>query len=334
MSEIKTPPSRDLKIDIMKGLFVVGLVWGHVAGYTGTRANTHVDTVWNVLAVALFSGFIFCMGYIMQITYFAQEKPPVAKMLRSTVRTMVGYYIAAIGFFVIFRGEFDPQTIISVLLLQKFGSISEFLIAFALIPLVTIILTTPLKKYILPSDRAIFITIFLLVMTTFLPTSWVKSPYLAFFIGGPPNAIFYPVLPYYTFFLLGAYYASRNIKVGTRHLLVSILALGIYVGSMRLGIMYSRFPPSFAWIVLGSAIIFLWYWVSERLALWRPAAKIFAPIGANSLFYFVLSDIFIFAVAKTFKGNVTVLGGTVLAFIILAAIYSLMVFVRPVKVQK
>ena len=331
MNETKSPPTRDLKIDVIKGLFVLGMIWSHVAGYTGVRTNPYVDGLWNVFAVVTFSGFIFCMGYIMQTSYFAPDVTPVIKMLRSTGRTMVGYYIAAVGFFVIFRDSYDPETIKSVLLLQQFGSISEFLLAFALIPLVTILLTVPLKKYILSSDRTLFVVIFLLLMTTFLPTGQVKSPYLALFVGGAPGAIFYPVLQYYAFFLLGAYYASRKVEVGTGHLVISLLALAIFVGSLVLGITYPRFPPSFAWIVLGGGGFFIRYLVYQPQARWRPNKANHAPNRANSLFYFVASDILIFGVGKTFKGEVNVFGATALAFVLAAVIYAMTVFIRPVK---
>jgi surface polysaccharide O-acyltransferase-like enzyme len=332
MTETKPAPARNLTIDVIKGLFVLDMIWSHVTGYTDSRQSLLADALWNIFIVVTFSGFIFCMGYIMQTSYLAQEKPPVSKMLRSTWRSMLGYYIAALGFFLIYQGEFDWETVTSVLLLQRFGSISEFLLPFALIPLVTVLLTAPLKKYVLSSNRNLFIAIFLLAMTTFLPTGWVQSPYLALLIGGPQDSIFYPVLQYYAFFLLGAYYASRKIQVGTGHLLVSIFSLAVFVASYSLGLTFSRFPPSFGWIVLGGGGFFLWYWVSERLARWRPAAQILAPIGANSLFFFVVSDLLIFGVGKTFKGEVSLLGATALTFLLTAVVYAMMVFVRPTKV--
>lgn len=329
MSESKAFTARDLKIDIIKGLFVAGMVWSHVCGYTGVRKNPYVDGIWNILALVTFSGFIFCMGFIMQTTFLERGNPPTAKLLRSTLRTMIGYYIAAIGYFIIVRGEFDWPLVWSVLLLQRFGSISEFLLAFALIPLVTIILTRPIQR-ILSSDLTFFIVVFLLLMTTFIPNQNVRSPYLALFIGSS-QGIYYPVLQYYVFFLLGAYYASRKIEVGSLHLLAGFVCLAIFVGAIVNDNIFSRFPPSFAWIVLGWWGFFPWYWISERLSRWRPATGILAPIGANSLFFLVASDLLIFGTSKTFNGAIGVIGATLLALTILAAIFALMRFVRPVK---
>lgn len=329
----QNPPSlaRDLKIDVIKGLFVAGMVWSHVMGYLNLRDNRLVDGVWNIFALVTFSGFIFCMGYVMQISYFQTDPPPVKKLLRSTWRTMIGYYIAVFGFYLIFRGEFEWQTLVSVLLLQRFGSISEFLLAFALIPLVTILLTKPIKKYVLSSDRVFFVIVFLLLLTAFLPTDWVHSTYLGLFIGGPQGSIYYPVLQYYVFFLLGMYYASKNIQVGTGHLVAGTLALLIFVASLNFGLAYSRFPPSLGWIVLGGAGFFVWYWVSERLARWPTAANILVSIGANSLFYFVVSDILIFGISRTLKGQLGILSGTLLAFLLLAVIYAMAGMVRPME---
>lgn len=243
---------------------------------------------------------------------------------------MMGYYIAAIGYFVIFRGEYDWETVKSVLLLQRFGSISEFLLAFALIPLVTILLSVPIKKYVLPSDRIFFVLIFLLLMFTFIPTDWVTSTYLALFIGSS-QGIYFPVVQYYPFFLLGLYYASRNVRVGPIHLAISIFCLLVFVASYSINLTFSRFPPSFGWVVLGGGMFFLWYWVSERLEHVRPVVSILAPIGANSLFFFVASDIMIFGIGKTFRGEVGVFGATALAVILLTVIYIMMGLVRPIK---
>ena len=332
MTEVNPTPVRDVTIDVIKGLFVWNMIWAHTTGYTDARQSLFADVIWNIYILVTFSGFIFCMGYIMQTSYFAQEKPPVSKMLRSTWRTLIGYYMAALGYFWIYQGEFSWETTTSVLLLRRFGSISEFLLPFALIPLVTILLTAPLKKYILSSERNLFVAVFLLVMTSFLPTEWVKSPYLALLLGGPQGSIYYPVLQYYAFFLLGAYYASHKVKVGTGHLLVSVFALTVFVACYILGLTFSRFPPSLGWIVLGGGGFFLWYWVSERLAQWRPAAQILAPIGANSLFFFVVSDLLIFGIGRTFQGQVGLVGASALALLLAAAIYAMMIFVRPVKV--
>lgn len=322
--------ARDLKIDIMKGLFVIGMVWSHVSGYTGVRENRWVDGAWNIFAVVTFSGFIFCMGYVMQISYFDQTPPPVQKMLRSTWRTLIGYYIAALGYFAIVRHEFDWPLIRNVLLLRQFGNISEFLLAFALIPLVSLALTRPIRC-ILASERRFFLAVFLLLMTPFIPVNFVHSPYLALFIGSS-QGIYYPVLQYYVFFLLGAYYASREVKVGWMHIAISLLCLTIFVGAYVNNNMFSRFPPSFAWLVLGGGGLFLWYWVAERLSAWPFPTKILAPIGANSLFFLVTSNLMIFSTRETFRNAVGVSGASILALVILVSSFALMRFVRPLKI--
>lgn len=329
MNQSPASSPRDLKIDIIKGLFVADMVWSHVMGYLGLRENRLVDGVWNIFALVTFSGFVFCMGYIMQVSYLQFDSPPAGKLLRSTGRTMIGYYIAAFGFFIIFRNEFDRELFFSILALRRFGSISEFLLAFALIPLITVLLTRPIKALLQSSDQTFLTVVFLLLLTTFLPTDWVNSTYIGLFIGGPQGSVYYPLLQYFVFFLLGMRYAARNITVGTGHLLAGILALAIFIAALSLGLTFSRFPPSLAWIVFGAAVFFIWHWAAERLARWPLAANILAPIGANSLFFFVASDLLIFGVSKTLKGHLGALGGTLLAVLLLAVIYAMMSMVRP-----
>ena len=331
MNQSQSSPVRDLKIDAIKGLFVAGMVWSHVMGYLGLRESRLVDGVWNIFALVTFSGFIFCMGYVVQTSYIQYDSPPVRKLLRSVWRTLIGYYVAAFGFFLIFRGEFDRDTFFSILVLQRFGSISEFLLAFALIPVVTIFLTWPIKKLLRSPDWVFFVVVFLLLLITFLPTDWVHSTYLGLFIGGPQGSIYYPVLQYYIFFLLGIFYASRNVTVGTRHLLAGILALAAFVAALESDLVFSRFPPSLGWVLFGAAGFFVWYWVAERLVRWPTAATILVPVGANSLFFFVISDLLIFGISKTLKGQLGVPSGTLLAFLLLAVIYAMMEMVRPLE---
>ncbi|MBV6397044.1 MAG: hypothetical protein HFACDABA_02648 [Anaerolineales bacterium] len=329
MNQSPAASPRDLKIDILKGLLVADMLWSHVMGYLGLRENRLVDGTWNIFVLITFSGFVFCMGYVIQVSYLQFDSPPVGKLLRSTGRTMIGYYIAVFSFFIIFRNEFDRDLFFSILSLLRFGSISEFLLAFALIPLAVIVLTRPIKKLMRASDRLFFSVIFLLLLTTFLPTHWVKSTYIGLFIGGPQGSIYYPLLQYFSFFLLGARYAARNITVGTGHLLAGILALAIFVAAWNAGLTFSRFPPSLGWIVFGAAGFFVWYWVADRLARWPLAANILAPVGANSLFFFVVSDILIFGISPALKGRLGILGGTLLAVLLLAIIHAMMSMVRP-----
>jgi hypothetical protein len=329
MSQIIASPARDSKIDIVKGLLVVGMIWGHVAGYTGTRENPYVDGYWNVLAPVTFSGFIFCMGYVMQKTYFNKESPPRSKMVRSSYRTLIGYYIATLAFFLIYKDTFDLGLLKSVLMLQQSGSISEFLLTFALIPLITIPLTPLIKKYVLSSDRAFFIAFFLLLMTTFIPFGQVKYPNLAILVGST-KGIYYPVLQYYPLFLLGAYYALRKIEINSGQLLLGCFCLLVYISSMVEGNMFSRFPPSFSWL-LSCGCFLPWLWLGEKLSSWKDATSLLGMIGANSLFFLVVSDILIFGVTKPFLNQVSVLGSTILSVVIMAAVYYLMVFVRPAK---
>jgi hypothetical protein len=332
MTQSISVPTRDLKIDVLKGLLTIGMVWGHMTGgYTGVSNNQFVEVVRVVFMMTIFSGFVFCMGYIMQTTYFDKEMPPVSKMLRSAFRSLAGYYISALAYFLIFKGDFNWQVVKSALLLRQLGSISEFLLPFALIPLVTVVLTVPLKKYILPSDRNIFLAIFALLMVSFIPYDRIQSPYLAIFLGSS-QGVYYPVVQFYALFLLGAYYASRKIEVGARHLVVAALALAVVVSTTMLGEPFSRFPPSFGWIVCSAAIFFLWFWIAEKITLWRPVTSILAPMGANSLFILVASNIIIFGLSKGMSGALSTLGATLLTGVILVVVFQLMNFVRPAKV--
>lgn len=323
---------RDQTIDALKGILTIGMVWGHMTGgYTGVQNNALVEVIRVILMMTIFSGFVFCMGYIMQKTYFEKDIPPVSKMLRSSFRALAGYYISAFGYFLIFKGAFNWEVVRDTLLLRQLGSISEFLLPFALIPLVTILLTAPLKKYILSSDRNTFLAIFILLMTTFIPYDRIQSPYLAIFIGSA-RGVYYPIIQFYALFLMGAYYASRRVEIDMRHLVVAVFTLIVVISSTVFGNTFSRFPPSFGWVVCSAAIFFLWYWIAKRISSMRLTSFILIPLGANSLFVLVVSNIIIFGLSKAMIGALDTLGATLLTGVILVIVYLLMSFVRSTKV--
>lgn len=331
MTETPTPHTRNLTLDVLKGILTAGMVWGHMTGgYTGVTNNVYVEAVRLVLMMAIFSGFMFSMGYVMHGIYFAKEKPPVSKMIRSSFRSLAGYYISALGYFLIFKSEFNWQTVGSVLSLRQLGSISEFLLPFALVPLAAILLTTPLKKYVLISDRNTYVVIFILLLTTFLPYDRIHSPYLALFLGSA-RGVYYPVVQFFSVFLLGVHFASRKIEIGWTHFAVGAFALAVVVSSSLLGSQVSRFPPSFGWVVLSTALVFLFYKIAQALSHSRALTSILAPIGANSLFILVTSNLLIFGLSRGMIGALDTLTASALAVVILTISFLLMTFVRTSK---
>jgi hypothetical protein len=329
MTNSKTASQRNLPIDVMKGLFVLNVASMHVMAYTSPPSSL-ADNLWAMASMVTFSGFVFCMGYVIQLIYYEKSSPSVSTVLRSFSRSLFGYYLSAFAYFFIYKSQADWPTIFSVLVLQQFGSLSEFLLAFALFPLVAAILTHPIKA-VIASERLFYMVYFLLLMTTFIPNDLVTSPYIALWIGGTKE-VYYPILQYFPLFLLGAYFASRRLEPTGIQLVFGILALLVFEGFMLIGGPPSRFPPSFTWVVCSIGGALVWYWASLRLAAWRPAASILAPMGANSLFFLVVTNIIVFGLGRGLGLSLRLLEVVPLAILVIASTYFLMTIVRHQKV--
>jgi len=329
MTQPKPSSPRNLPIDIMKGLLITNVAGMHTIGYTGI-GNALFANLWDFLSMVTFSGFVFCMGYVIQLVQYEKENPSAASVLRSFSRAMFGFYLSSLAYFFIYKSQADLPLILSVLLLQQLGSLSEFLLSFALFPLIAAILARPIKA-VIASERLFIVVCFLLLMTTFIPYDLVTNPYIAIWVGGM-GEVYYPVVQHFPLFLMGAYFASRRLEPNGVHLILGILSLLVMQGFMLVAGIPSRFPPSFFWVFCSMGGILVWYWASIRLASWRPTAVIFGSMGANSLFFLVVSNILVFGLGRGLGHSLRSLEVVLLATSVIASTYFLMTIVRRQKV--
>jgi hypothetical protein len=170
------------------------------------------------------------------------------------------------------------------------------------------------------------------ILVCIFPHIEVK-PILGMFIGGFGNA-YYPVIPYYLYFVIGVYFVRKEIKfnwyvlggavVGTAYMIYDFIIVSKGWPS--------RFPLSLAWLVGAMLFLYGYYLLSglfgkKKYFLWL------CEIGKNSISYLLLSNILIFALKQSrfFKMSSTYSLG--LFAIIMCVIWYMISLIKG-KVQK
>lgn len=326
--------TRDDGIDLLKGLFVIGMVWGHLVDLWSTT-NGRAGNIYYALSIVTFSGFLFCFGYAMQLSY-SRGRLTLTHALSNTARILIAFYISGIAYeLIVHAKDWTPQDLGNVLIIKTLPELSEFLPAFALTSLIGSLLMRPLN-WIIASWPRLGLTLFLLLLTTLLPFGWVQSPQLCLLIGCEQNLFTsFPVLQYFIFFLLGMAVAQKNFRFSWIMPIVGVAALGIYLYFHFTQGMARRFPPDLKWILGGLTFLILWYSAARLLERVPLIRDLLVPIGRNTLFYYLFTNLLFFAGRKSFDtyqfGFFT---SFLLAFVVLLVGYFFISIVRPAPARK
>ena len=221
-----------------------------------------------------------------------------------------------------------PEKIFSILVFNHIPLLSEFIIAFALFLVVAILFRRPIA-WLLQHPIYFFVLNVFLLACIFLPVQNIQSTYLGLFIGTTQFSA-YPVVQYYPLFLLGAYFAFRNIKA---HLLGLAVCLAGIVGVELLLSLWgtpARFPPGLGWILYSVPFVFFWYFCSRYSGRIPYLAPFLARIGTNSLFFLLVSNLFFLTAPATLGQNFTLKYCLILTTVLVASIYFLATIIRAV----
>ena len=326
--------TRDDGIDLLKGLFVIGMVWGHLVDFWSTTNGT-AGNIYYILSIVSFSGLLFCFGYAMQLSY-ARGRLTLTHSLSNTARILIAFYISGLAYEVIVHAkDWTPQDLGNVLIFRTLPELSEFLPAFALTSLIGSLLMRPLN-WIIDSWPRLGLATVILILTPFLPYAWVQSPQLCLFIGCELKvAISFPILHYFVFFLLGMAVAKREFRFSWGLAITGVVGMIIY-GFVHYRIVQAqRFPPDTQWLVGGIIFLMVWYSAArllERVPLFR---NLLAPIGRNTLFYYLFTNLLFFAGRKSFDNyHFGFLSSFLWAFVVLLVGYFFITIVRPAPARK
>lgn len=289
---------RDQTIDILKGMLVFGMVLSHVAGLLSSNADFPVKHVWLLTGLVTFSGFVFSFGYVCQLAYFGKDfQSSYQRMLTTALKPLIAFYISGIYWRAFVDKNLDFKGVLKILVLRDIPPFSEFLVSFSLIILVSLLLFSQIQK-ITANHKHFWLTFLLLLLTTFIPYSWINISQLGLLIGTDRFPT-YPVLQYFSIYLVGVYFAKHRII--TNKWVAAISTIGfvgfvlVYLYTRQLP---SRFPPSLLWITTSLFFVYFYYLFARYLSKQRILSTILSAWGKNVLFYLLMSNLIIF----TFRG--------------------------------
>ncbi|WP_197485390.1 hypothetical protein [Sporosarcina psychrophila] len=217
-------------------------------------------------------------------------------MLFTGLKTLVAFYISGLAFQVFIGDQpLNMDTIMPIILLQVIPGWSEFLVSFALIIFIGLVL---FHVIIWISGRPIIFWSItsLLYVTTWIDYGQFDSTYIGLLVGTTKFPTF-PVLQYIPFYLIGIYFAKYRIEFQWKYLIISILGttpLYFYLMTNNFQLP-ERFPPSMYWIIGPVFFLYLYYVLSKFLEKRVKGPGILQIMGENVLFYLIISNVFIFS---------------------------------------
>ena len=291
---------REIGIDVMKALLVLGMVYCHILQFFMDLGKQPLaDHVTQYINVVTFSGFVFVFGYTGYMTYLSKSfKAIYMKLGINTMKMLFAFYLSGTAFRVLVdHRKLTAGVIRNIVLLKDIPGWSEFIISFALFLLLTLIFYYPLKKGVEYRIPYLVVTA-LLLLTTFIPYEHVPTKQLGLIVGSTLFASF-PVVQYLPFFLIGIYFKRYGVRASLRTLLggAALSSIGLVYMGMHAWQIPGRFPPTIYFLLLAAFPLMIYHaigqLVEEKDWHWHG----FALLGGNTMVYLLLSNMMIFALA-------------------------------------
>lgn len=300
MAETNT---RNYALDCMKGLLTLLMILCHCIQFFGQEAHLVQGFLVNYINLTTFSGFFFCFGFVSNKAYFEKKFGASAKkMLKNAGRMLIAFYVSEIAYLALVENKiFRMDLIMDVLLVKQYAGWSEFLISFAIVMLLGILLFPIFKRM----NSKVFAVITLVsIVACFLPYGKQTVPQLAMLIGST-NYVTYPCLQYLLYFAFGVLLSKKDLKFNKYILvlcsLASVPCIWYYV---KFNSLPMRFPPDWLYITGAFVFVYLYYLICLKLdslkltnAVIGRVVQYLCHMGSNSLFYLLLSNLLIFAFA-------------------------------------
>jgi hypothetical protein len=317
----------DSGIDFFKGIITIGMILSHVISVMGNSMPQPIVTVLNtVLQLQSFSAFVFAFGFTTQISYFSRQNLDIRRVIYAIIRIVSAFYISGIAFLFLIEKKYSFDHILSIITLSFIPILSEFIIAFALILSVAVLLKRPISWLVQRPIYFVLVNVCLL-LSTFLPVQNIQSKHLGLLVGTSEFAA-YPVLQYFPLFLLGIYFASH--KINSRPLYLVLCTLGIILIEVLLSFWGTpgRFPPALGWIAGSIPFVLFWYFASRYVEKIPFLSSFLAQVGTNSLFFLVFSNLFFFTVPSILAQKFSLKYCIIITTILVSLIYYLTTIAR------
>lgn len=318
-------------IDCFKGILTLQMILAHCFQfYSVLDSEKGWLFVTDYINLTTFSGFVFAFGYASYNAYIKKElKTGLKKILRNIVRLLIAFYISSFAFVIFIEGMFfRKDKILDILLIKRLAGWSEFIIAFAGVLVLTILLMKVLKSN---NIKFLILISCISLISCSIPAKEVPA-ILGIFIGGQGSA-YYPVIPYYLYFIIGIYFVRNQVKFNPFVLGTAILGTGYTVYSyifVSKG-WPSRFPLSLAWLT--GAMLFLYgYYLLSILIEKKRYFQWLGTIGKYSLYYLLMSNLIIFSLKRSIFYKLSVTYSLGLYVVILLIIWYTLGLVRGRKI--
>lgn len=296
---------RSQAMDYFKGILVILMILAHCIQFFGTVNQGIQKLLSDYINLTTFSGFYFAYGFVCYLAYFQRDfKSRMPFMVKNALKTLGAYYLSSVCYLALAENKiFRWDYLYDIAALKEYKGYSEFLISFFGVMVLGIILF-PLMKNMNLKIAAILTGVS--IACCFLPYEKVKIPQLAF-LTGAGDYVTFPVLQYMVYFIWGVCFGKTktvfNKWVLAASLCVSLPAAAVYI---KTGSFPQRFPPSASFVLGGAVFLYVYYLASNGLDRIKNKSRIVlrfkeyvSGVGRNTLFYLLLSNIFIFAFSQS-----------------------------------
>lgn len=313
---------RDESADVLKGILVLQMVLCHCIQFFCDDANMAVHVLRDYINLTTFSGFFFAFGITSWYAYYSRTfRESAWRMTRTALKMLLAFWISSICYVGLVEVKFfDPRQIRWILGFRKYAGWSEFLASFFGVMVVGIILFGVFKKMNWVTE---IVLLAVGVLTTLVPRDRISDPVAALFVGSTQVQTF-PVISYLFYYGAGVLFCKKRWKWKPWILAVTaamfLPELIYYLQNVNLT---DRFPPD-AWFLLGGALaVYGCYLLSQKIRL-----RFLEEIGANSLFFLLVSNIVIFAFAGSKFKLRTVKFALIFYVLLIAGIWYLYSLIR------
>jgi hypothetical protein len=299
---------RQTAIDYLKAFLVIGMILGHSLQLL-SKPKGLLWAFSTGINLITFSGFFFCFGYVFYWAYLT--KPFIAvrgKIVRTAIKTLVGYYVAALTSLLILSPQFSGRpyivsvnALLEVIYFKQVPAFTEFLLTFFLITALVGLFFRFFRTVAHSWLFTLLVSGIGWITAAILPVDLNLGAPLSLFIGTQTHFVF-PLIQYLPVFLLGLSFACRNLiwhpVIGSLALFGTSLFIGYYL-------YYGQEPressPSIFWLLGSYGILYMYFLLAKWLERQSFTLPYLLSVGQNTLFYLITSNLIIFSLRRNLQ---------------------------------
>ena len=283
---------REKSLDFMKGMITILMIAAHIFQFFMIN-NQGLYFFSNYVNLTTFSAFLFCFGYVCNIAYFSTDSLPRKRIFIHIIKTLIAFYISAFGFEMIVLNTMNYHGLLKVLRFSRISGYSEFLLSFVYLYVIIFVFGEQIKK-ILNNNYLMILMITLSLFFACIPYDKVTKIQLSPLLGS--NSIpSFPIVQYFSYFLIGAFLSNKKIFFNKGLLLGAICgSVCFLIYTLNLKMMPSRFPPKILWVIGGYFPVYVYYIFSKKINKNSSFANLCIFLGKKTLICLVVSNLILF----------------------------------------